>query len=135
MSLSTLLPPISQTAEAAETLFPLAFIEGSALLSSALGAWLIVLSLGLALMGFTYGPLGTALAEPFPTSVRYTGASMTFNLGGIFGASLAPYIATTLATNYGLSAADVSEAVSTAIGGTAASLPRGRHDFTRDQVE
>ena len=48
MSLSALLPPISQTAEAAETLFPLAFIEGSALLSSALGAWLIVLSLGLA---------------------------------------------------------------------------------------
>lgn len=62
------------------------------------------LAIGFALMGFTYGPLGTALAEPFPTSVRYTGASMTFNLGGIFGASLAPYIATTLATNYGLSA-------------------------------
>jgi 3-oxoacyl-[acyl-carrier-protein] synthase III len=29
---------------------------------------------------------------------------MTFNLAGIFGASLAPYIATTLATTYGLSA-------------------------------
>ena len=37
-------------------------------------------------------------------SVRYTGASMTFNLGGIFGASLAPYIATTLARTYGLGA-------------------------------
>jgi len=57
---------------------------------------------GFLLMGFTYGPLGTALAEPFPTAVRYTGASMTFNLGGIVGASLAPYIATTLATGYGL---------------------------------
>jgi hypothetical protein len=34
--------------------------------------------------------------------VRYTGASMTFNLGGIFGASLAPYIATWLATRYSL---------------------------------
>jgi hypothetical protein len=42
------------------------------------------------------------LAAPFPTAVRYTGASMTFNLGGIVGASLAPYIATWLATNYGL---------------------------------
>lgn len=62
------------------------------------------LAIGFALMGFTYGPLGTALAEPFPVSVRYTGASMTFNLGGIFGASLAPYIATTLARSYGLHA-------------------------------
>jgi hypothetical protein len=34
--------------------------------------------------------------------VRYTGASLAFNLAGIFGASLAPYIATTLATRYGL---------------------------------
>jgi MFS family permease len=64
-------------------------------------AFLIV---GFSLMGFTYGPLGTALAEPFPVAVRYTGASLTFNLAGIFGASLAPYIATTLATTYGLSA-------------------------------
>jgi metabolite-proton symporter len=60
------------------------------------------LALGLALMGLTYGPLGTALAALFPTSVRYTGASLTFNLAGILGASLAPYIATWLASNYGL---------------------------------
>ncbi|MBB5573402.1 MULTISPECIES: MFS transporter [Rhizobium] len=58
--------------------------------------------IGLALMGFTYGPIGAALAAPFPTTVRYTGASMTFNLAGIVGASLAPYIATSLATTYGL---------------------------------
>ena len=37
-----------------------------------------------------------------PTAVRYTGSSMTFNLGGIVGASLAPYIATSLATSYGI---------------------------------
>ena len=60
------------------------------------------LCLGLGLMGVTYGPIGTALAELFPTAVRYTGASLTFNLAGIFGASLAPYIATKLATDYGL---------------------------------
>lgn len=58
--------------------------------------------LGLALMGFNYGPIGAALASPFPVSVRYTGASMTFNLAGIFGASLAPYIATWLATRFSL---------------------------------
>ena len=62
----------------------------------------IFLSVGLALMGMTYGPLGTMLSELFPTEIRYTGVSLTFNLGGIVGASLAPYIATWLATNYGL---------------------------------
>jgi len=68
--------------------------------------WLVGLYLiiGLTLMGFTYGPLGTALAELFPTSVRYTGSSLTFNIGGILGASLAPYIATSLATTHGLGA-------------------------------
>jgi len=34
--------------------------------------------------------------------VRYTGASLSFHLAGIFGASLAPYIATYLAKDYGL---------------------------------
>ncbi len=63
---------------------------------------LAYICLGLALMGFTYGPLGTALAELFPTAVRYTGASLAFNLAGILGASLAPYIATWLARSHGL---------------------------------
>jgi metabolite-proton symporter len=63
---------------------------------------LTYLCLGLALMGLTYGPLGTALAELFATPVRYTGASLTFNLAGIVGASAAPYVATSLAQKYGL---------------------------------
>ena len=54
------------------------------------------------LMGLTYGPVGTALAGIFPASVRYTGASLAFTLAGILGASLTPYLATTLATKYGL---------------------------------
>jgi metabolite-proton symporter len=62
----------------------------------------LTMVVGLSLMGLTYGPLGTTLSELFPTPVRYTGSSLTFNLAGIFGASLAPYIATWLAKNYGL---------------------------------
>ncbi len=62
----------------------------------------ITMALGLSLMGLTYGPLGTVLSELFPTAVRYTGSSLTFNFAGIFGASLAPYIATWLAKTYGL---------------------------------
>ncbi len=65
---------------------------------------LIFMAVGFSLMGMIYGPLGTTLSELFPTSVRYTGASLTFNLAGIFGASLAPYIAMWLATNQGLQA-------------------------------
>jgi metabolite-proton symporter len=62
----------------------------------------MMMALGLTLMGLTYGPLGTVMSELFPTSVRYTGSSLTFSFAGIFGASLAPYIATGLAKNYGL---------------------------------
>lgn len=63
----------------------------------------IFLSIGMFLMGLTYGPIGTALAGIFPASVRYTGASLAFTLAGILGASFTPYLATTLAHDYGLS--------------------------------
>jgi metabolite-proton symporter len=66
------------------------------------GGALAMLAIGLSLMGLTYGPLGTVLSELFPTEVRYTGSSLTFNLAGIFGASLAPYVATWLARHHGL---------------------------------
>jgi metabolite-proton symporter len=61
-------------------------------------------ALGFTVTGLTYGPLGSALASLFPTAVRYTGTSLTFNFAGILGASLAPYIATELAhaPGYGL---------------------------------
>jgi len=62
----------------------------------------LAMSAGMALTGFSYGPLGTALSELFPTTVRYTGNSLTYNLAGIFGASLAPYAATWLAKEHGL---------------------------------
>ena len=61
-----------------------------------------MLCVGLALMGLTYGPLGTAVAELFPTPLRYTGSSLAFSTAGILGASLAPYVATWLAQNHGL---------------------------------
>lgn len=56
----------------------------------------------MALMGMTYALIGAALSAPFPTNVRYTGASLTFNFAGIVGASLAPYAATWLQANYGM---------------------------------
>ena len=69
------------------------------------GNWTLTvefLALGMFLSGLNYGPLGTALSELFPVHVRYTGASLSFTLAGILGASLTPYIATHLAKTYGL---------------------------------
>jgi metabolite-proton symporter len=72
------------------------------MLSAGTAGAMATMALGLGLMGLTYGPLGTVLSEMFPTAIRYTGSSLTFNFAGIFGASLAPYIATYLANMYGL---------------------------------
>jgi metabolite-proton symporter len=74
------------------------------LFTSGLHGALTMMIVGLALMGVTYGPLGTVVSELFPTAVRYTGSSLAFSLAGILGASLAPYIATWLATRFGLAA-------------------------------
>lgn len=74
------------------------------LFTAGLGGAAAMLILGFALMGLTYGPLGTVVSELFPTPIRYTGSSLAFNFAGILGASLAPYAATWLARNYGLPA-------------------------------
>ena len=72
------------------------------LLESGTTGAVVSMAIGLSLMGVTYAPLGTVLSELFPTTVRYTGCSLAFNLAGIFGASVAPYIATSLGEKYGL---------------------------------
>jgi len=62
-------------------------------------AWL---SAALLMMGFVYGPLGAFLPSLFPPRVRYSGASIAFNVGGIIGGGLAPMIAQALADKGGL---------------------------------
>ena len=63
----------------------------------------VFLSLELFLMGATFAPMGALLPELFPPALRYTGAGTSYNLGGILGASFAPYIAQRLVTEGGLS--------------------------------
>jgi MFS family permease len=55
------------------------------------------LSLLLLLMGFVYGPLGAWLPGLFPARVRYTGASVAFNVGGVIGGGFTPIVAASLA--------------------------------------
>jgi metabolite-proton symporter len=80
----------------------LIFVFGLAYASLFAHSGMLFMVIGMCAVGITYGPLGTVLAQMFPTAVRYTGASLAFNMAGIFGASLAPYLATWLAKTYGL---------------------------------
>ncbi|NIJ64730.1 MFS family permease [Sphingomonas leidyi] len=66
---------------------------------ASVAAWL---AFALFVMGFVYGPLGGWLPSLFPARVRYTGVSVTFNLGGILGGGLTPLIAETLVKQGGL---------------------------------
>lgn len=62
----------------------------------------VFLALALLMMGFVYGPLGGWLPQLFPARIRYTGASMAFNVGGIIGGALSPVIAQALSETGGL---------------------------------
>ncbi|MET8472130.1 MFS transporter [Streptomyces sp. NPDC006422] len=55
--------------------------------------WLV---LGFTLMGLTFGPMGALLPEMFPTSVRYTGSGISYNVSSVLGAAVAPFIAVAL---------------------------------------
>jgi metabolite-proton symporter len=63
---------------------------------------LMFLITGMALTGLAYGPMSAVLPELFPTNVRYTGSGISFNIASVLGASVAPFIATWLATNHGV---------------------------------
>ena len=62
--------------------------------------WFLIIGMGL--IGMGYGPLASFLPELFPTHARYSGASLTYNIAGLFGASVAAIIALPLNANYGL---------------------------------
>ncbi len=63
---------------------------------------LIFLSLALLLMGATFAPMGAFLPEQFPAAVRYTGAGLAYQLGGILGASFAPAVSQWMVDTGGL---------------------------------
>ena len=67
----------------------------------------VFLSLALFAMGLVYGPLGSWLPSLFPARVRYSGASVAFNMAGILGGGLAPLIAQRLSDQNGLGAVGV----------------------------
>jgi len=48
-------------------------------------------------MGLTYGPVGSWLPTLFPVTVRYSGISVAFNVGGIIGGAVMPIVAKMMA--------------------------------------
>lgn len=72
------------------------------MLGGTLVATTAFLAMVLFVMGLLYGPLGAWLPSLFPARVRYTGVSIAFNMGGIFGGGLTPFAAQALAEKGGL---------------------------------
>lgn len=81
---------------------PMGALFGPAMGSGSLLAIFLILALALFLMGLVYGPLGGWLTALFPAQVRYTGASLAFNVGGILGGAMAPIVAQTLVDTRGV---------------------------------
>ena len=56
---------------------------------------LVTLGLTIAAVAFgaLYGPIAALFAEAFDTGVRYSGASLGYQIGSVFGGGLAPLIA------------------------------------------
>ena len=81
------------TAMWAFAIFPL-MASGSFILA------VLAIAVGLTFLGMMYGPQAAFFAELFSTEVRYSGASLGYQLGAIIGGSFAPIIATLLWKNY-----------------------------------
>lgn len=78
---------------AAIVVFGLVWVPLIGLGTAGVVLWLV---LGFTLMGMTFGPMGALLPELFPTSVRYTGSGVSYNVSSILGAAVAPFIAVAL---------------------------------------
>ena len=65
--------------------------------------WLMLtfLSIGMGLMGLTFGPMSALLPELFPTNRRYSGSGVAYNFSSILGAALTPFVAAWLARDQG----------------------------------
>lgn len=64
-------------------------------------AFLIAVVVTLSVYGVANGPAGALLPEMFESRFRYTGAGLSYNLGGIFGGAIPPLIAASIIANHG----------------------------------
>jgi MFS family permease len=69
--------------------------------SANLALMMIFLSVGMTLMGLSFGPMSALLPELFPTNTRYSGSGVAYNGASILGAALTPFVAAWLAGQFG----------------------------------
>jgi hypothetical protein len=69
------------------------------------GAMLAAIAVGLTVLNMMYGPQAAQFAELFSTEMRYSGASLGYQVGAICGGGFAPMIATALLAEFNSSAA------------------------------
>ena len=62
----------------------------------------LAITVGLLFLGMQYGPQAAYFTELFSTEVRYSGASLGYQLGAIIGGALAPTIAVLLWDSFGI---------------------------------
>ena len=62
----------------------------------------LAISVGLLFLGMMYGPQAAFFSELFSTEVRYSGASLGYQIGAIAGGAFAPVIAVKLWNEYGI---------------------------------
>jgi MFS family permease len=62
----------------------------------------VAITMGLLFLGMQYGPQAAYFTELFSTEVRYSGASLGYQIGAIIGGALAPTIAVLLWNNFGI---------------------------------
>ncbi|MDV7084770.1 MHS family MFS transporter [Rhodococcus sp. IEGM 248] len=95
---------------------------------------LVFLAIGMLLMGMTFGPMSAVLPELFPTNVRYTGSGIAYNTASILGAAVAPFIATWLATSYGVGWVGIYLLIAAALTFVALLVMRETRDQSLDDV-
>lgn len=114
--------------------YGLSFAPLLAATSSSHYAMLIFLIIGMTLMGLTFAPMSAVLPELFPTNVRYTGSGISYNAASILGAAVAPFLATWLATRYGVAWVGVYLATAAAVTFVALLIMRETKNDSLDSV-
>ena len=100
------------------------------------GALVLALVVGQIFLSLMYGPQAAFYSEIFTTKVRYSGASMGYQIGSVFGGALAPIIATSLLAATGTSfAVGIYMAVICAITGLCAFLLAETYGRSMDEAE
>ena len=100
------------------------------------GALVLALVVGQIFLSLMYGPQAAFYSEIFTTKVRYSGASMGYQIGSVFGGALAPIIATSLLAATGTSfAVGVYMAVICAMTGLCAFLLAETYGRSMDEAE